>query len=57
VQVPRLQTLKNDETLPNINKPKHPNKGRIKGIEWEDPRPRKQKNRLRGQTTKGTSSS
>jgi hypothetical protein len=56
VQVPKLRTLKNDETLPNINKPKHPNKGRIKGTKLEDPRPRRQKNYLRGQTTKGTSS-
>jgi hypothetical protein len=44
--------LKNDETLPNINKPKHPNKGRIKRTEWEDPHPKRQKNHLKGQPQK-----
>jgi hypothetical protein len=47
----------NDETLPNINKTKSPKKGGIKGTKWKYPHPRRQKNHLRGQTTRGTSSS
>ncbi len=47
-----------DETLPIINQPKHPKeKGKIQGTKWTNPRPRRQKNHLRGQTTKATSSS
>jgi len=30
-----------DETLPLINKPKHPKEGRIHGTKWKDPRPRR----------------
>jgi hypothetical protein len=38
-----------DETLPTINKPKHPQKkGGIHGTKWKDPHPRKQKNHLKG---------
>jgi hypothetical protein len=47
-----------DETLPIINKPNHPKKrGGIQETKWKDPRPKRQKNHLREQTTKGTSSS
>ncbi len=48
-----------NETLPIINKQKDPKKGGIQGTKWKDPRPRRQKkkNHLRGQTTRGTSSS
>jgi hypothetical protein len=37
-----------DETLPIINKPKHPKKEEIKGTKWKDPHPRRQKNHPRG---------
>jgi hypothetical protein len=47
-----------DETWPIINKPKHHPKTKrgIQGTKWKDPCPRRQKNHLRGQTTRGTSS-
>jgi len=38
----------NDETLPIINKPKHPKKGGIQGTKWKDLHPRRQKNHLKG---------
>jgi hypothetical protein len=38
----------NDETLPIINKPKHPKNWGIQGTKWKDPRPRRQKNHLKG---------
>ncbi len=47
----------NDETLPIKNKPKHPKKAGIQGTKWKDPPTRRQKNHLRGQTTRVTSSS
>jgi len=48
----------NDETLPIINKPKHPEKkrGGMQGTKWKDPCPKRQKNHLRGGTTRRTSS-
>ncbi len=46
-----------DETLPIKKKTKAPQKkGGIQGTKWKDPHPRRQKNHLRGRTTKGTSS-
>jgi hypothetical protein len=42
-----------DETLPIINKPKHPKKRGFQRIKWTDPRPRRQKNHLRCGTTRG----
>ncbi len=36
---------------------KAPKKGGTQGTKWKDPCPRRQKNHLRGQTTRGTSSS
>jgi hypothetical protein len=38
----------NDETLPIINKPKHPKKGGMQGTKWKDPCPKRHKNHLRG---------
>ncbi len=38
----------NDETLPIMNKLKHPKKGGIQGTKWKDPHPSRQKNRLKG---------
>jgi hypothetical protein len=32
-----------NETLPIINKPKHPKKGGIQGTKWQDPCPRRQR--------------
>ncbi len=49
--------LHDNETLPIINKTKHPKKGGIQGTKWKNPCPRRQKNHLKGQTTRGTSSS
>jgi hypothetical protein len=51
--------LKLHETLQIINKPNRSKKkkGRIQGTKWKAPCPRRQKNHLRGPTTKGTSSS
>jgi hypothetical protein len=46
-----------DETLPIKYKPKAPKKGEIQGTKWKDPHPGRQKNHLRGRTTRGTSSS
>jgi hypothetical protein len=51
-----------DETLPTVNKPKHPKrkkqkKRRIQVTKWKDPCLRKHKNHLRWRTTQGTSSS
>ncbi len=37
--------------------PKAPKKGGIQGTKWKDSHPRRQKNHLRGQTTRGTSRS
>ncbi len=52
------ETMHIDETpLPIIYKPKHPKKWEYKGTKWKDPCPRKQKNHLRGWTTRRTSSS
>jgi hypothetical protein len=50
---------KDDETLPIINKLNHPQKKRwrIQETKWKDPCPKRQKNHLRGRTTRGTSSS
>jgi hypothetical protein len=48
---------RDDETLPIIEKIKAPKKGGIQGTKWKDPRPRRQKNHLKWQTTRGTSSS
>jgi hypothetical protein len=41
----------------NQLKTKAPKKGGIQGTKWKDPHPRRQKNHLRGQTTRRTSSS
>jgi hypothetical protein len=41
-----------DETLPIINKSKHPKKGEYKGKKGKDPRPRKQKNHQMKATTR-----
>jgi hypothetical protein len=43
-----------DETLPIINKPKHPKKGRIQGTKWKDPHPRKWKDPSPRNLTKRT---
>ncbi len=37
----------NDETLPIINKPKHPKKGEIQGTKWKDMCLRRQTNHPR----------
>jgi hypothetical protein len=48
----------NDETLPIINKSKHPKKGGIyKEQKRKDPRPRKQKNHEKRAKQQGASSS
>jgi hypothetical protein len=44
-----------DETLPIINKLNNPKKGRIQETKWKDPHPKRQKNHIRGRTTRGTS--
>jgi hypothetical protein len=50
--------IEDDKTLPIINKPNHPKKGaRIQETKWKDPHPKRQKNHLEAQTTRGTSSS
>jgi hypothetical protein len=51
-----LSDLNDDETMPIINKPKDLERGKQR-TKWKDPCPRRQKNHLRRQTTKGTSSS
>jgi hypothetical protein len=49
---------KSNETLPMKNKSKCPRKeGGIQGTNGKDPSPRRQKNHLRAQTTRRTSSS
>jgi hypothetical protein len=57
IWIERNELVFNDETLPIKNKPKHPKKGGIQGTKWKDPHPRRQKNHLRGRTTRVTSSS
>ncbi len=49
--------LQFDETLPTINKQKHPKKGEYKEQNRKDPCPRRQMNHLKGRTTRVISSS
>ncbi len=53
VEVSQNTQGRNDETMPIINKPKHPEKGAIQGTKWKNPHLRRQKNHLWKQTTKG----
>jgi hypothetical protein len=46
VEVSQNTQGRNDETMPIINKPKHPEKGAIQGTKWKNPHLRRQKNHL-----------
>jgi len=46
-----------DETLPIINKSKHPKRGECKGKKRKNPRPRRQKNHQKRANHQGTSNS
>jgi hypothetical protein len=54
MRVAILDSLSTDETLPIKYKPKHPKKGEYEEQNERTHSPRRQKNHLREQTTKGT---